>query len=946
MAGVQTLLGRLSTGAGGALTVVGEPGIGKSALLDHALTGIDDTVRVLTAVVPEGGSPPPFAGLRRLLLPVRAVRDRLPAQQRDLLAAVGGPSETGTHDPFAVALAALNLLAEAAAHRPVLMVVEDAHRLDEASSAVLGFVARRLAGEPLVLLAAMREGYRTPLESAGLPVLRLGPLDAVDAETVVHGLAPDLPAGLRERVLAEAGGNPLALTRLTRIAGEACGEAAAVVWPADAARSEQTLRTRLASLPPRTRLLLLIAAVHTDGASSALLDAAQVITGEAAHPEDLAPAVRTRLVALEKGRLRFRHPLVRTAVLSGADRSALRRVREALASDRAGFGERPERPGETARHRSDDSVALLVEAVTERIEHRDTFLSEVAAGEGTAPGGVRARDRAEPLLRATALALETGQHEEVARLLHRARAHPLSARQKARARWLSDRLEENAEGNGPDVVALIALAERVAAEGEGGLALRVLWAAAQRCFWSGSGGDAGPRVAEAAQRLADDDGPPALAVLAAAAPVSCGERVAARLEYWAAHPGGDATADRLLGTAALLTGSFELAASFSAAALPGLRAQGRQGSLAKALAVRAWSSALLCDPTVAGPSAAEAVRLCQETGQPLLYASSRAAQALVAAFGGRLDEAASRAREAVDLGAALRARPVLATARTALAHVAAARDRFDEALDQLRHVHDPSAAAFHPVLGHYGLIDLVDTAQRAHRADEVQEMVRRAEEAAAVTPATALHIGLRFARAVLAEEDADAEELFRQALGADLTRWPFARARTQLAYGEWLRRRRREAQARTPLRDARDAFDALGAVVFAERARKELRASGEASPERTPNARELLSPQELQIALMVAEGMTNREIGERLYLSHRTVSGRLHRIFPRLGVTSRAALGRLLRTTAAAQGRSVSPGSSRAALRVVSPRQLPPGGWSAASTEATWAAVPAAGVQQ
>ena len=157
------------------------------------------------------------------------------------------------------------------------------------------------------------------------------------------------------------------------------------------------------------------------------------------------------------------------------------------------------------------------------------------------------------------------------------------------------------------------------------------------------------------------------------------------------------------------------------------------------------------------------------------------------------------------------------------------------------------------------------------------------------TPSPALHVGLRYARALLAPED-EAEELFAAALAADLSSWPFARARLQLAYGAWLRRQRRAAESRAPLRAARDTFDALGAAAWGDRARQELRASGEQSRPRTPEAREQLSPQELLIAQLAAEGLTNREIGARLYLSHRTVGTHLHRIFPKLGITSRVAL--------------------------------------------------------
>ncbi|MEV5385381.1 LuxR family transcriptional regulator [Streptomyces sp. NPDC052721] len=899
VATLRDVIDRGRDGSGGALLVTGEPGIGKSALLEHVLGSLDGgELRVLTAVATEQSARRPFAVLAELLRPVRVFEDRLPPGQREVLrrcvdsreAADADPVRDPFPDPFPVALATLNLLAEAAASRPVLLVVENLHWLDAASAAVVPFVARRLASEPIVLLATVREGFRSPADAAGLPTLPLEPLPAPDAAALVDAQAPGLSAALRERILVEGAGHPLVLTKLTRVAREAYGEAAATAAALPpVTRVESAFRSRLAGLPPHTRLLLLIAAVHRGGTVTELVEAAQLIAGETVHPDDLAPAVRGRLITVHGGEVRFRHSVVRATVLSAAGADEHRSVRAAV--DRTlSEGPRPPAP-EPAQ---DDDVDAVLKAAAERTE-RGGVLAAVAALEDAAQLSGCPERRAELLLRAADLAVESGRRDEVARLLDRAGAGRLSARQRARAAWTAARFHDGVP-EGTDVVTLTELAEDVAADGDGALALCILWTAALHCVWVDGDHTAAGRVAALAARLEPAGEPLALAVLACAAPVEHGAHVLARLRHWAAHPSGDAVTDQTLGSAAVLVGAFELAAGFSAAALNGLRAQGRLGPLAKALTVRAWSAALLCDPTVAVPSADAALRLARETSQPVLWATARATQALIAALGGRFPEAEELATEAIGLGGAHRARPVLATAQLALAQVDAAQDCLDGALDRLRQPYDPASPAFHPSALHYGLMDLVDVALRAHRAEEVREVVGRAEEVAAVHPSPALHIAVRFARAVLAD-DADAERLFAQALAADLTRWPFARARTQLAYGEWLRRRRRDALARTPLRAARDAFDALGAVTFAERARRELRASGEASAEGVPDVQELLSPQELQIALMVAEGLTNREIGERLHLSHRTVSSHLHRIFPRLGVTSRTALGRLLHSS-------------------------------------------------
>jgi DNA-binding CsgD family transcriptional regulator len=204
-------------------------------------------------------------------------------------------------------------------------------------------------------------------------------------------------------------------------------------------------------------------------------------------------------------------------------------------------------------------------------------------------------------------------------------------------------------------------------------------------------------------------------------------------------------------------------------------------------------------------------------------------------------------------------------------------------------VFDPSDPAYHPHRYSRAIGDLADAAVHAGRGEDARAVLKELSALADQTPSPWFHIGLRYARPLLAD-DRDAEALFQTALDTDLTRWPYDRARLLLAYGAWLRRQRRVAESRAPLRAARDGFDALGAIAWGEQARRELRASGETSGQRTPGAWDQLTPQELQIAQMAAEGLTNREIGQQLYLSHRTVGSHLYRIFPKVGITSRAQL--------------------------------------------------------
>jgi ATP/maltotriose-dependent transcriptional regulator MalT len=353
--------------------------------------------------------------------------------------------------------------------------------------------------------------------------------------------------------------------------------------------------------------------------------------------------------------------------------------------------------------------------------------------------------------------------------------------------------------------------------------------------------------------------------------------------------------DRFLGSASLQVGAFDLAARFSAAAEPGLRAQGSLGLLTRALAVQAWSRARVGDLTTAVPIAAEAAQLAQETNQPFMFGLATAVQAEIAAMRGDYPQAATLANTAEQVGLAAGARPVLATVALARGLIAFGEGRFDDAFADFRQMLDPAAPAFQLALRACAVAELTEAAVRSGQSDTVRELVDELEALGAAAPSPALHIGLRYARAVLAPGER-AEELFTLALEADLTGWPLERGRVQLAFGEWLRRQRRVVESRIHLRAARETFDALGVYAWGERARAELRTAGESSPRRGPDARDRLTPHELTIARLAAEGFTNREIGQRLYLSHRTVSTHLHRIFPKLGVSSRADLGRTLRS--------------------------------------------------
>ncbi|MEV2273646.1 ATP-binding protein [Nonomuraea africana] len=885
----------------------GEAGIGKSALVAEAVSAASAAgLRVLTTTGVEAEQNLVYAGLHQLLYPVRAGVDALPAPQREALRSALGLAEAAEPSVYLVGLATLTLLAEAAAVRPSLVVAEDVHWLDRASADVLAFVARRIESEPIVMVATLREGERSHVQDAGLspmPVDRLS--DEVAAE-LLDSIAPGLTPAVRVRLLEEAAGNPLALTELSAAMGHHGGPGPVLslsdrlgglgpVLPLSE-RLERAFTSRVAALPTPARTALLVAALNQSDSVSETLAATGLILGSTAEPEILAPAAEVRLIELAIDTVTFRHPLMRSAIAAASTLAERRQAHLALAET---LHEQPDR---RAWHRAaatagaDEGVAAELDCAADRARHRGGVAAAIAALEQAARLSEGQDRKALRLLRAAELAVESGSRATAERLVGDAQALELSPRRRATAAWLLSGFEDGVREDVSRVSELAELAASVAADGEVEPAVRILWGAAMRCFWSEPGPAARRSLLGVADRLpvpADD--PRMVAVAAYVAPFERGGIALDLLRKLAGVAGAAPEIDRYLGSAALQVGAFDLAARFSAAAAPGLRAQGRLGLLPRALAVQAWSRVRLGDLAAAVPVAAEAAKLAQETGQSFMYGLATAVQAEIAALRGDHGRARTLADEAERVALPAGARPVLATVQLARGLAALSEGRFDDAFAALSRILDPADPAYQLALRAYCLAELTEAAVRAGRTDTMRDILHGLEPLAASTPSPALHIGLRYARAVLAPNE-EAEELFTAALRADLTGWPAERGRLHLAFGEWLRRRRRAAESRTHLRTARETFDALGMAAWGERARRELRSAGESSPNRDPDAREKLTPQELNIAQLAAEGLTNREIGQRLYLSPRTVSTHLHRIFPKLGVSSRADLARMLKT--------------------------------------------------
>ena len=554
---------------GGALVLYGEPGIGKSRLLAVA-AGLarERGFTVLSATGVQSEAHLPFAGLHQLVRPLRSRVADLPAAQRAALDAAFGLGQEPAPERFQIAMAVLDLLGEVATGAPLLILAEDAQWLDHPTTEVLAFVARRLQSDPVVLLAAVREGYPSPLVDAGLPQHRLGGLGPAEAMTLLDASAQQLSPVVRDRLLSEAAGNPLV--------------------------------------------------------------------------------------------------------------------------------------------------------------HRDT------------------------------------------------------------------------------------------------------------------------------------------------------------------------DAARFLGPAAVAVGAFDIVAAFLAEAVEGLRRQGRLGHLPRMLTLQGNMAAHVADWGVAIPAAEEARRLATELGEPQWVAAADTVDSIIAGIRGDQDEAERAAARAERIAVPAGANLTIAFAQFGRIFAALGAGRHSDAYEAAERLLDPASPAHHRIIA-CGLIgELAEAALHTGRINEARARVTQVEAMSGDIPGTSIAIGLLHARALLARDPEEAAGRFGEAFGANLTHWPVQRARLLLAYGQWLRRQRRIADSRAPLRDARDAFDAMGCAAWGDQARRELRASGESSRRRDLAPRDQLTVQELQIAQLAAQGLSNRDIAQRLYLSHRTIGTHLYRIFPKLGITGRGELSSAL----------------------------------------------------
>ena len=877
---------------GGALTVRGEAGIGKSTLLARASNRARrQGVTVVTTTGTESEARLAFAGLHQLLHSLLDKIDRLPDPQRHALETA---FELGAGDPpdlFLIALATLGLVAEATAEEPLLFVVEDAQWLDRPSAEVLGFVGRRLEMEPAILLFAVRDGLPSDIDGADLPELRLARLDADASSALIETHAPAVPDELKARILAEAAGNPLALIELPAAAAELqldAHSAASVPLPLTT-RLEQAFASRLPDLDADARMLLLLAALH-DGGLPELNRAAAELSGGAVGLAAWTRAAEAGLGTLDAGSFRFRHPLIRSAVEQAATAEERAQAHTALAKALAADPDRAVWHLAAGAAGPDEEVALALDAAADRARLRGGRDIEFEALERAADLTADSGARGLRLQRAGVLAYELGRSNESMRLLTEARKLGLPPHERAEA-WLYLEVLAGTWSGAETVRGFALAAEELAETGDDRRALRALENVSLRAYWANLDDETRQRVTGVVDQLnvpADD--PMRLAVLGLIDPIGRGREVAEGARRLSPLDLGDPMKLLGVGMGASAVWADNLALPFVRAAVAGLRADARLTRLGQALVFEAWGELRRGNVRGAITAAAECVRLAEETADVRLALAAKLAHGIAAAERGEDEVAEQLIAEAEAALLPMGANPLLALVAFARGRHALAAERFPEAYESLARIFDPADAAYQPFVRGWTLADLVDAAVRGDGdLDLVRGFVTEWSKIAAATGALELEVQLSYARAILAS-DVTAEEHFRALLTSAAQTWPFYTARAQLAYGERLRRQRRAVESRAPLRDAAQTFEALGHVRLAGRARRELRVSGERARSRVPEAWAQLTPQELQIAQLAADGLSNREIGERLYLSHRTVGSHLSRLYPKLGVTSRTQL--------------------------------------------------------
>jgi DNA-binding CsgD family transcriptional regulator/tetratricopeptide (TPR) repeat protein len=895
---LDQLVGAVRAGESRALVVHGEPGIGKTALLEYLAAQALDC-RVIRVAGVQSEMELAFAGLHQLCAPVLDRLEHLPVPQRDALRTAFGISAGPPPDRFLVGLAVLSLLAEVAEQRPLVCLVDDEQWLDRASAQVLGFVARRLGAESVGLVFAARV---VSGDLAGLPELVVGALREADARTLLDSvLTGPIDARVRDQIVAEARGNPLALVELPRVltpAELAGGFGLPGAVPLASSVEDNFLR-RVGALPEQTRRLVLVAAADSSG-DVALVYRAAVrleISADAA-----VPAVEEGLVEFGT-RVRFRHPLVRSAAYRLASAEERRQIHRALA-DATDARIDPDR---RAWHRAqaaagpDEDVAVELERSAGRAQARGGLAAAAAFLQRATALTLDPARRAGRALAAAQAEIQTGGFDAAQDLQTMAESEPLSGLQQARADLVRAQLAY-VTNRGSDAAPLLLKAagrlEAIDVALSRATYLDALSAAIFAGRLAAPGGDV-PTVARAAskapppqgQRASDllldgtaathTDGYAAATPLLRKAVADFGIGMSAEEELhllWMATT----TAMRLWDPdrwEALATRYVQLA-----------RKTGALTELPLALTLRAYALLFAGELTAAASLIDEAHAVMDATGSNLApygalgLAAFRGDEARVATLVEATVEDVTRRGEGVGITFAEWAHAVLHNGF----------GRYPDALAAARR-----ATAYQPDQGTviWPSVELIEAAVRSGMPETAAGTFQQFAEMTSAS-GTDFALGLQArSRALLSDGDA-AERLYRDAIAhLERTRFRVDLARAHLVYGEWLRRERRRIDAREHLRIAHGMLDTIGMTAFAARAGRELQAAGGTARTRAvPASHTKLTIQETQIARMACDGLSNPEIGTRLFISARTVQYHLRKVFTKLGITSRSQLDRVLPT--------------------------------------------------
>jgi DNA-binding CsgD family transcriptional regulator len=891
-------LQRVRAGESSVLVVRGEAGVGKTTLLEYVAERASGCQTVRLAGV-ESEMELAFAGLHQLSTPILDGLDRLPGPQRDALRVAFGLQDGDAPDRFLVALAALSLLADAAEREPLVCLVDDAQWLDRASAQALAFVARRLLAERIAIVFAAREPNDAG-ELTGLPELVVGGLAEDDARLLLASAMPGrLDEHVRDQIVAETRGNPLALLELPR--GLTPAELAGGFGLPDlmplATRIEQSFVHRLESLPRETQRLLLVAAAEPVGDVTLLWRAAEQlgIRGSASGPAEEAALIDLGI------RVRFRHPLVRSAVYRAASTEDRQQVHRALAE-----ATDPEAdPDRRAWHRAhaaaglDEPVAAELERSAGRAQRRGGVAASAAFLERATeltPDPARRGARA---LAAAQAKLEAGSREAAEALLATAELTQLDERQRAGLQRLRAQFAFLFD-RGSDSPSLLLDAARRLEALEPVLARETYLEALGAAMYAGRvNADSGVlQVAEAARAAPGGPQPPrAIDLILDGLARRCTEgpgagvpalRLALQAVRNEALDGHAAIMRWLLLTPIVQSITvFELwdDDAFHALATRAVRLARETGALALlpvALVYRSGVHLFGGEFVAAKALVQEADAIAVATGNAgLLYA-----WILVGAWRGVEAEAMEFINAGLENATARSEGTVVALAGYATAVLNNGLGRYETAMDGAKRASDDGDFGYSGA----ALPELVEGATRAGNPAVAAAAVARLEERTRAA-GTDWALGVLARSQALISEGEDADALYREAIERlERTRIRVELARARRVYGEWLRREGRRVDAREQLRTAHETFSRFGAEAFAERARRELLATGETARRRTEETRDALTPQEAQIARLAADAQTNPEIGAQLFISPRTVEYHLRKVFAKLDISSRKEL--------------------------------------------------------